>query len=1471
MKQKLLLSAVIMIATFLSSTSVAQNLDPVAGEKSGFFSIGRNTKARFSQGNLQYQASTGTWRFAEHQWDYVGSQNPSNGSPGGTVAGSDNRSVSSTYSGWIDLFGWGTSGWNSGAVCYQPWATSSRDSDYYPGGSSTTDLTGSYARADWGVYNAISNGGNDAGLWRTLTKDEWVYLFTARSASTLNGVTNARYAKSTVGGVAGIIMFPDSYSHPAGVALPTSINVSSANYITNNYSSTDWTAIEAAGAVFLPAAGFREGSYVCHVGNICDYWSSTCYDSIRACRIYIKNEFCNFNSYERRLHGFPVRLVRSYPCNSASTEVMTSCDSYTWHGRTFTSSTDTATYTTTNAAGCDSVVTLHLTIGRDTSVNIVCSTGQTLTYNLHCSSGTATLTGYSGTCTGALSIPDSVSFNGITYSVDSIGESAFRNCKEITALTIPNSIVSIDDDAFRGCGNVVSCVVHSSNGVYDSRNSCNAIIHTATNKLIFGCRNTVIPNTVTNIGNTSFNWCIGLISITIPSTVTAIGQNPFRGCEDLTSIVVESGNSVYDSRNGCNAIISTATNKLVTGCKSTVIPNNVAIIGFSAFEECGISGDITIPNTVTTIEHYAFKNCSTLTGTLVIPSSVVSIGEAAFRACSGFTAIKSLAIVPPTLGTTDVFGIIPTTTPVSVPCESVAAYRAASGWSYFSNIKGLYYSQVTDSINACNSYTWHGRTFTASTDTATYTTTNVAGCDSVVTLHLTINHCSTTVTTACDSLVWNSITYRTDGTYKHGNDTLVLTVNHSTTGTETVTACNSYTWHGPNYTTSTTTPTYTTTNAAGCDSVVTLNLTVNHCSTTEIAACGNLRWHNTTYSASGTYTDGNDTLILTINHSTSGSETVAACNSYEWHGRTFTASVDTAKYTTTNAAGCDSVVTLHLTINHDSSRVFTAEALNSYTWVIRNNSHTYTQSGTYIDHYTTVHGCSGTDTLHLTITASERYYNVRVASNNSSWGRAYLVSDSRVQQGRQGVVRVTPNRGYRFSHWSDGSTASPYAFTVTQDTLLVAYFEPATFTVTLNNANPGCGIVSGSGSVNYGSRHNIAAAPNYGYRFIRWDDGDINAHRTITVTNNVTLTAYFGVRQFSVSALPANYAHGTVTGGGNYDYRSMVTLAATPNGGYEFDHWSDGETLNPRRITVTRDTVLTAVFRMVPVIPTHTVTVVSANPAMGSVIGGGTYDEGAVAAIAAIAASGCEFTGWTDGSTANPRMITVTGDTVFTATFREIYVPSSYTITVTSNDPELGRVSGSGTYDAGETVHLNAYPSAHVHFLRWSDGSTEANRSFAASGNLSLTAIFARDSLTIKTRVNDDRMGHVVGGGAYPIGGEATLTAIPNYGYRFICWSHGETSSTITFTVRYADTYTALFESTTQGVDEAEGESVRVWSHGLTIHVAGLTGEPLRVYDVTGRLVAERTAAHGDMVIPVTHPGLYLVQTGTATHKVLTR
>ena len=254
--------------------------------------------------------------------------------------------------------------------------------------------------------------------------------------------------------------------------------------------------------------------------------------------------------------------------------------------------------------------------------------------------------------TGAITIPNSVTsigdcaFSGcsgltsvtIGNSVAEIGGNAFDCCSGLTSVTIPNSVTTIGSSAFSGCSGLESIVVENGNSKYDSRNGCNAIIETATNTLISGCMNTVIPNSVTSIGGYAFKGCSGLMSVIIPNSVTSIGYDAFSGCSGLESIVVENGNSKYDSHDNCNAIIETATNTLISGCMNTTIPNSVTSIGACAFSGCSGLTAVTIPNSVTSIGGNAFYGCSGLTS-VTIPNSVTEIGGCAFCGCSGLTSV----------------------------------------------------------------------------------------------------------------------------------------------------------------------------------------------------------------------------------------------------------------------------------------------------------------------------------------------------------------------------------------------------------------------------------------------------------------------------------------------------------------------------------------------------------------------------------------------------------------------------------------------------------------------------------------------------------------------------------------------------------------------------------------------------------------------------------------------------------------
>ena len=285
--------------------------------------------------------------------------------------------------------------------------------------------------------------------------------------------------------------------------------------------------------------------------------------------------------------------------------------------------------------------------------------------------------------TGTLNIPTVAYYNGNPYTVTIIDSYAFAYCTGLTgALVLPNTIKEIGDDAFDKCGftgvitipasvedigytpfygceGIDGFVVDPANEDYDSRDNCNAVIRTYTNELKFGCKNSTIPNTVVSIEEDAFNhvrdltsitipssvtsiggwsfWFTGLTSINIPSTVTSIGTNPFAGCADLTSITVESGNPVYDSRNGCNAIILTSSNELLAGCQNSVIPDDVTRIGDDAFYFINtLSGELVIPEQITSIGEYAYEGCSGLTGSLIIPNTVLEIGESAFAHCDGF-------------------------------------------------------------------------------------------------------------------------------------------------------------------------------------------------------------------------------------------------------------------------------------------------------------------------------------------------------------------------------------------------------------------------------------------------------------------------------------------------------------------------------------------------------------------------------------------------------------------------------------------------------------------------------------------------------------------------------------------------------------------------------------------------------------------------------------------------------------------
>lgn len=273
-----------------------------------------------------------------------------------------------------------------------------------------------------------------------------------------------------------------------------------------------------------------------------------------------------------------------------------------------------------------------------------------------------------------VSILSSFIIDGNTYSVTSIGDYAFVNCYMMTSLSIPNSVTTIGDKIVSGCSALESLFVDSGNNYYDSRDNCNAIIETSTKTLIAGCKNTIIPNTVTSIGSAAFSECSGLVSITIPSNVSVIGFEAFSGCTKLASIIISEG--VNSINNGAFKCCYSLTN--------IILPESLASIGMSAFEDCMDLTNISFPKNMTNIGSGAFAGCHNLTS-ITIPDGIKEIDSETFSNCDGLTSItfpESLTSIE-----TAAFGGCTNLTDISFP-ESLTSigYEAFVGCTNLTDI-----------------------------------------------------------------------------------------------------------------------------------------------------------------------------------------------------------------------------------------------------------------------------------------------------------------------------------------------------------------------------------------------------------------------------------------------------------------------------------------------------------------------------------------------------------------------------------------------------------------------------------------------------------------------------------------------------------------------------------------------------------------------------------------------------------------
>ena len=727
------------------------------GALQGVFSVSENTFVRFSQGNLQYigSASTPYWKFADNQSDHLGTKTGQNSS-------NQNKDR--------DLFGWGTSGYNHGAVCYQPWSTSQTSSNYYAYGGNTYNLYNQTGRADWG-YNAISNGGNTVNNgWRTLTKDEWEYILNTRT--TTSGI---RYAKANVWGsrgiTSGVILLPDNWN--TSVFSLNNTNKPAASFNDNEISASQWATLEQHGAVFLPETGDREGTSVNTSNPSGCYWSSSYYNGSNAWFVLFTYGTLDISG-GGRVYGFSVRLVcpaencafgiNATP-NPAEGGTVSGEGTYAWGTDCTLTATPSAGYTFSSWMENDTIVSMdaaytftvcgernlvanfaqegNITFA-DANVKALCvanwdnNNDGELSY-----AEAAAVTNLGNVFKNKTSIH---SFNELPYFINlvSIGEQAFYGCTELTQVTIPEQVTTIGSKAFWNCPalqtvrfNAINCT--SMQTTYNSQTY--SVFAENASGSASNVKSVILGANVQHIPDYAFKDCVDIYpGLTIRNSVTEIGAHAFEGCSSMTNLAFQNNSSL-------------------------------AAIGDYAFKGCSaLNKALNLPNSVTTVGQYAFYGCVAIPS-LTIGTGMESIGGYAFWNCPAMTTVTFNATNCTTMATDSQYSVFNSVTSNS-GATSIVTLNIGSNVTSIPDYAFRNSTNMTSAIAIPNAttnigtyafYGAHSSELTIGTGVTTIGGYAFWNCPNLATVNFNATNCTTMVTDSQYS-VFNSGTSNGDAT-----------------------------------------------------------------------------------------------------------------------------------------------------------------------------------------------------------------------------------------------------------------------------------------------------------------------------------------------------------------------------------------------------------------------------------------------------------------------------------------------------------------------------------------------------------------------------------------------------------------------------------------------------------------------------------------------------------------------------------